>query len=63
MQKFKALRPVIEHNILIAIIWMAVGAYLFGLVSAHQDAKTQAAVHAALKAVPVAEAAPATSKN
>ncbi len=62
MQRFKSAVPSIEHNILIAIVWIAVGFYIAGVVSAHSDAKTQAAVHDALKAVPVAHAEAATSK-
>lgn len=58
LQKLNSARPALEHNLLIAILWMALGWYLHGLSVAHQDAKTQAAVHDALKAVPVAQAAP-----
>lgn len=62
LQKLKAARPSIEHNILIGLFWIAVGFWLCGIFSAHQEAKTQAAVRDALKSAPVAQAIEPVSK-
>ncbi len=50
-----------EHHILVLLIGAAIGSYLTLQVANQANAKTQAAVHDAFKAVPVAAAEP-TSK-
>lgn len=58
MQKLKSVLPGIEHHILVLLIGAAIGSYFTLQVTNQATAKTQAAVHDALKAIPVAEAAP-----
>ncbi|WP_155855714.1 hypothetical protein [Arthrobacter sp. 9MFCol3.1] len=61
MQQFKSALPAMEHHILVLLIGAAIGSYLTLQVANQANAKTQAAVHDAFKAVPVAAAEP-TSK-
>lgn len=62
MQQFKSALPAIEHHILVLLVGAAIGSYLTLQLANQANAQTQAAVHDALKAVPVAAAEPATSK-
>jgi hypothetical protein len=63
MQKFKSALPAIEHHILVLLVGAAIGSYFTLAVSNQATVKTQAAIHDALKAVPVAAAAPSASKE
>jgi hypothetical protein len=49
----------VEHHLIVLVIGAALGSYFTVQVMSQQSAKTDSAVHAALKAVPVAQA----SKN
>jgi uncharacterized membrane protein AbrB (regulator of aidB expression) len=62
LQQFKSALPAIEHHILVLLIGAAIGSYITMNMVDQANAKTQAAVHDALKTVPVAAAEP-TSKN
>jgi hypothetical protein len=64
LQQFKSALPAIEHHILVLLIGAAIGSYFTLTVANQANAQTLAAVHDALKAVPVAAApAAATSKE
>jgi hypothetical protein len=58
-----SLQSTVEHHILVLLVGAALGSFFTVQLMSHQSAQTQAAVQNALHAVPVAQAAPAPSKN
>ncbi|GAP53480.1 hypothetical protein AHiyo6_00450 [Arthrobacter sp. Hiyo6] len=63
MQKFMAAVPALEHAFLMLLIGGLLGSYVTLQATNQITTKTQAAVHDALKGVPVAAAAPSASKE